>query len=146
MDHARTILIVDDNPDLVAAMTATLELLTNHRVVSALNGVEGLEKALELRPDCIIVDVRMPGLDGYQLVRTLRGDPDTTAIPLVILTAMTTERDRFQGMAAGADQYLIKPIEPEQLVKAIDIAISLSQRDRTNRYERLAADDEGAMQ
>lgn len=140
-----TVLIVDDNPGLIAAMTETLRLLTEHRILTAQDGATGLELAVNAHPDCIIIDVRMPGLDGYQLVRALRGDPATEAIPLVMLTAMAQDKDRFAGLAAGADQYLLKPIDPQAFVAAIHRAVQISQAERVQRYQEFAASDDAGQ-
>jgi CheY-like chemotaxis protein len=139
------VLIVDDNPGLLAAMTETLHLLTQHRMLTARDGATGLALAVNQHPDCIIIDVRMPGLDGYQLVRALRGDPATETIPLVILTAMAQDKDRFAGLAAGADQYLLKPIDPQDFVAAIHRAVQISHADRLRRYQEFAASDDAGQ-
>lgn len=128
-----TVLIVDDNHDLLLLITESLTLLGNYTVVTADNGDDGLARAIELRPDCVVIDVRMPGLDGYQLVRALRGDPETATLPLVILTALTQEHYHFAGLLAGADRYLTKPIKPAELVAAIQESIRLTEAERTDR-------------
>ena len=130
MGERHTVLIVDDNRDLLTLITESLTLLGDYAVVTADNGADGLTRALELRPDCIVIDVRMPGLDGYQMVRALRGDPETAAMPLVILTALTQDHHRFAGLLAGADRYLTKPIKPPELIAAIEETIRLSAAER----------------
>lgn len=133
MGNPHTVLLVDDNHDLLLLLSESLTLLGDYIVVTADNGDDGLACAVELHPDCIVIDVRMPGLDGYQLVRALRGDPATAALPLVILTALTQDHYRFTGLLAGADQYLTKPIKPPDLVAAIEESIRLSEMERTAR-------------
>ena len=128
-----TILLVDDNPDLLKALTISLEELGNFKVVGAIDGVEGLEQFYAVRPQCMVIDIKMPGLDGYQLVRALRGDPETWDTPLVVLTALAQDRDRFAGLAAGADAYLVKPVKPQDLAAAIHQAIAVSAQDRLRR-------------
>jgi CheY-like chemotaxis protein len=137
-DGPATVLIVDDNHDLLLLITESLGLLGHYRVVTADNGSDGLLQAVEMRPDCVVIDIKMPGLDGYQLIRALRGDPETAAIPLVILTALTQEHYRLAGLLAGADQSLEKPVKPEDLVSAIQQAITLSQEERAARMRALA--------
>src|SRR5262245_46269686 len=107
-DQRYTVLVVDDDPDLLQSLTDGLELLGNFNVVNARNGEQGLERFYETRPDCMIIDVKMPGLDGYQLVRVLRGDPDSASTPLIILTALAQEQNQFAGLALGADEFLVK--------------------------------------
>lgn len=135
-----TVLIVDDNHDLLNLISDSLALLGDYATLTADNGADGLMRALELRPDCMVIDVRMPGLDGYQLVRALRGDPETAAMPLVILTALTQDKYKFAGLLAGADQYLIKPIKPAELVAAIHDSIHRDEEERAKRIEA-ALDD-----
>jgi DNA-binding response OmpR family regulator len=142
--RAYTVLIVDDDPDLLQLLTDGLELLGNFRVVQAANGIEGLEQFFETRPDCTIIDVKMPGLDGYQLVRALRGDPDSAATPLIMLTALAQEQQQFAGLALGADQYLIKPVTPRELVAAVQRALLIGEADRQARMQALLAQSEEA--
>lgn len=135
-----TILVVDDNPDLRELIADSLTMLGNFQVVKAENGIVGLERYFEVHPDCVVIDVKMPGLDGYQLVRALRGDPESATTPLVILTAMAQDKDRFAGLAAGADQYLLKPIKPLELVAAIQRAVTVGDEQRRRNLESLAGE------
>jgi CheY-like chemotaxis protein len=135
---AATLLLVDDNTDLLNMLTLALKTLGNYTIERATDGVSGLEQAVSIRPDCIIIDILMPGLDGYQLVRALRGDPETADIPLVILTAVAQDTGQFSGFAAGADQYLTKPASPHSVIAAIEQAIALSQQERARRLRALA--------
>jgi two-component system, cell cycle response regulator len=132
------ILLVDDNPNLLQLMVHSFQLLGDYEVITAENGIEGLERVQEAHPDCIVIDVKMPGLNGYQLVRALRGDPATTYIPLIMLTAMVQEKDRYEGLASGADRYLVKPIKPLALVTAIQEAIRISEEERARSFQSLA--------
>lgn len=133
-----TVLIVDDNPDLLRLLSMGLPDMGNYEVVTAADGIEGLTKFFEVRPDCMVIDVMMPGLDGVQLVRTLRGDPDSAFTPLIMLTAMVQDKDKFIGMAAGVDQYLTKPVMTSELAKAIEYAIHLADAEREKFYRSLA--------
>lgn len=133
-----TVLLVDDSQDLLDMVGTGLRTRFGYHVMTALNGVEGLEKAVAEHPDCIVIDVRMPGLNGNQLVLVLRGDPATAQIPLVMLTALAQERDQFVGIATGADQYLIKPQTPSQIDRAIRQALTISDVERAARLRQLA--------
>jgi DNA-binding response OmpR family regulator len=135
-----TVLVVDDSRELLTLIAESLTLLGDFTVLTAADGADGLERAVAIRPDCAVIDIKMPGLDGFQLVRALRGDPETAAMPLVILTALPQDMYRFAGMLAGADQYLTKPIKPPDLVAAIQEAIRLSQSDRQRRMDALLDD------
>jgi DNA-binding response OmpR family regulator len=79
----------------------------------------------------------MPGLDGYQLVKALRGDPESAQTPLIFLTALAQERARFAGFAAGIDQYLVKPVKPQELVAAVKQAITVGDGERRERQRSL---------
>jgi CheY-like chemotaxis protein len=137
-----TVLIVDDNDELLESLRFALTALGPFVIATASDGAEGLERACELRPHCIVIDVKMPGVDGLQLARALRGDVETGSIPLVILSALIQEKDQAVGMLAGADQYLTKPTKPQELVAAIQQAIRLSQEERFRRLQALASEDE----
>ena len=132
-----TVLIVEDNADLLDLLLLSLPRLGPFKVCGVSNGIAGLEQFYELRPQCVVIDIKMPGLDGYQLVRALRGDPETAGTPLIILTALAQQKDHFAGLAAGADLYLIKPVTPQALVEAIRQVIALSETERLARLEAL---------
>src|SRR5215469_13710294 len=119
-----TVLVVDDDLDLLQLLTYGLELLGNFNVVSATNGEEGLERFFEVRPDCMIIDIKMPGLDGYQLIRALRGDPESASTPLIILSALAQEQNQFAGLALGADDYLVKLASIYDVVAAVQRVIA----------------------
>jgi CheY-like chemotaxis protein len=136
-DRTYKVLIVDDNPNLLSIITDSLLELGDFQVVTAADGAEGLAAYYAEHPDCMVIDVKMPGLDGYQLVRAIRGDPETADTPLVILTALVQESNRFSGMAAGVDCYLTKPVKPQVLVAAIQQAIARSEAERRQQLRVL---------
>jgi CheY-like chemotaxis protein len=137
-DHVTTVLIVDDNPQLLEFVSDTLQELGTYRVVTAADGVEGLQRYYEVRPDCVIIDVKMPRLNGLQLVKALRGDPETAQTPLILLSALVQDNDRLAGLLSGADQYLVKPVPPLDLIAAIERAIALGDDERQRRLQQLA--------
>ncbi|MBA3822303.1 MAG: response regulator [Ktedonobacterales bacterium] len=132
-----TVLLVDDQQDLLDVVSEGLSQ-RGYQVLTAKDGVAGLTCAVEAQPDCIVIDVKMPGLNGNQLVLVLRGDPTTSHIPLVMLTALAQERDQFIGIATGADQYLIKPQPPSKIHEAIQAALTLTEGERAERLHHLA--------
>lgn len=133
-----TILLVDDDRDLLPSMVMLLEELSDFQIVTAENGADGLERVIAEQPDCVVVDVRMPELNGYQFVQALRGDPATADIPLIILSALAQERDQWIGLAAGVDRYLTKPVSGEDLIAAIAEVTQRSQQDRLQQLQDLA--------
>lgn len=134
----QTILIIEDQPDLRSLLLDTMERLGGYHVIGAEDGLAGLEAAVTYHPDCIIVDVLMPHLDGFQFVQAMRGDPDTAGIPLIVLTALAQEANQFRGMAVGADRYITKPARPVELVKAIREVLAITDAQRVARSQLLA--------
>jgi DNA-binding response OmpR family regulator len=138
-DRRYTILVVDDNPDLLELLSEGLSVYFT--IELAHDGIEGLKSISLSRPDCAIIDIKMPGLDGLQLVRALRGDPETLDIPLIILTALPDEQGMIPSLLSGADRYMTKPVLPSELIAAIHEALAISQQERDQRMRSLA--DEG---
>lgn len=139
-----TVLVVDDDQDLLHLLADGLELIGNFHVVTATNGSEGLERFFELRPDCMIIDVKMPGLDGYQLVRALRGDPESASTPLILLSALAQEQNQLAGLALGADDYLVKLVDIYEVVSAVQRAVQVGATEREQRMHALLAQAKAA--
>ena len=112
------ILIVDDEPDVIEFLKKRLEA-SDFDVVSAGDGVEGLEKAREMKPDLILLDVIMPRKDGFKMLGELRSDETTCGIPVIMLTAKGEADSIFRGQELGAMDYIIKPFQFEELLKFI---------------------------
>lgn len=116
-----TILAIDD--DELVSMTVQRALkLYGHHVMVAKSGAEGLQLARRHRPDMFVLDVIMPGMDGFQVARQVRGDPLLQDLPILFLTAKVKDEDKIEGFRAGADDYMTKPFNMEELhlrVKAI---------------------------
>lgn len=88
------------------------------------SGEEGLRQAKTSRPDCILMDVVMPGMNGFQATRKLTRDPDTAAIPVIMVTTKDQETDKIWGMRQGAVEYIVKPVAEQQLVATINQAMA----------------------
>ena len=113
------ILIIDDSPTEVHVLKNML--LNNDIEVSvAKNGEEGIEKAIEIKPDCILMDVVMPGKNGFQATRDLSRNPATSTIPVIIITTKDQETDKIWGMRQGAKDYIVKPAVEQDLIERIN--------------------------
>jgi CheY-like chemotaxis protein len=131
------VLVVDDNEDLRALVAESLRKLAGYEVTTADDGVQGLERYFDLQPDCVVIDIKMPGLDGYQLIHALRGDPASAATPLVVLSAMVQDNDRLAGLLSGADEYLLKPVSLPHLIETIRRVLARSEGERRDRQRAL---------
>ena len=115
----KKILLIEDDVT-VRENTAELLELSNYEVVTASNGVHGIASAREEKPDIIVCDIMMPEVDGYGVLENLSKDPETVNIPFIFLSAKTERKDVRKGMDLGADDYLTKPFEEEELLSAIE--------------------------
>jgi CheY-like chemotaxis protein len=118
MAQPQKILIVEDNLDNLSIYTTILEF-TGFKVLSAKDGPTGLAAAREQSPDLILMDVSIPGIDGWEVTRLLKADSATQRIPIIVLTAHALETDRLRALAEGADGYIPKPAEPMSVVRAV---------------------------
>ena len=112
---AQTILVVEDEPR-IAAIAADYLRHAGYQVAVAADGAQALEAARTVRPDLVVLDLGLPGLDGLEVTRTLRSG---SAVPIIMVTARVEEADRLLGLETGADDYLTKPISPRELVARV---------------------------
>ncbi|MCO6413649.1 MAG: twitching motility response regulator PilH [Thiogranum sp.] len=117
------ILIVDDSPTEAHVLKGMLEK-NGFETETAENGTEGIERAKELKPDLILMDVVMPGLNGFQATRQLTKDPQTSGIPVIIVTTKDQETDRVWGLRQGATDFLTKPVSEKILMEKINAALA----------------------
>ncbi len=116
---SKKILVIDD-ADFILESTSTLLNFEGYDVYTASDGIEGVEKAKECKPDLILCDISMPGLDGYGVLDTIRADSLTVTTPFIFLTAFTEKPNMRIGMEKGADDFLVKPYTRDELIAAID--------------------------
>lgn len=121
------ILIIEDNPDNLELMTCLLKAF-GHEPLVACNGDEGLATARGEKPELIVCDIQLSGMDGYTIARLLKADPTTRAIPLLAVTALAMVGDRDKVLAAGFDGYISKPIDPESFVPQVEAFLAPEQR------------------
>ena len=117
------ILIIDDSPTELHLFKGMLEK-SGFETLVADSGEDGLRQAASARPDCILMDVVMPGMNGFQATRKLTQDPETAGIPVIIITNKDQETDRIWGMRQGAVEYLVKPISERDLVAKINAVMA----------------------
>ena len=127
---AETVLVVDDDPDIRTFVDIALSL-AGYETAEASDGVEALERALETNPSIIVMDVMMPRMDGFEAVRNLRADGRLSHIPVILLTAKSQTPDKVAGFDAGADDYLTKPFDPNELVARVKATLRRAEDMRT---------------
>ena len=114
-----TVLIIDDSPTELHLFQNMLEKAGFDTLVAD-SGEEGIRQATSARPDCILMDVVMPGMNGFQATRKLTRDPATANIPVIMITTKDQETDKIWGMRQGAVEYIVKPVAEKELVALID--------------------------
>lgn len=128
----KKILIIEDDP----ATSRLVEYSLRHegyQVLSASNGLDGIRKALTEAPDLIILDVMLPGLDGFEICHRLRSEPDTAKLPIMMFSAKAQDMDRNTGLLVGADDYLTKPAAPADIVSHIEALLAKKKQATTGQ-------------
>lgn len=121
------ILVVEDDLESLKLIGLMLQS-RGYQVLAALNGPQALQKATTEAPDLVLLDVMMPGMDGYEVARRLRADPRTAHLPIIMLTARGQVTDKVAGFEAGADEYLVKPVHPAELLTRIEALLARATR------------------
>jgi CheY-like chemotaxis protein len=114
----RLILVADDDEDILALVKAVLER-SGHEVVTVADGAEALATVRTRKPDLAVLDITMPRVDGLEVLRRLRADAETAALPVVLLSAQAQEADIERGFVTGASAYIKKPFSPRELVTRV---------------------------
>ena len=120
------VLVVEDEVDIADLIRFNLER-SGYEVLKAHDGIAGTEVAIKERPDLVILDLMLPGRDGYGVFRELKRDARTSSIPIIMLTARAQTEDRIQGLEVGADDYLTKPFSPKELVLRVQSILRRSE-------------------
>lgn len=141
------ILIIDDNPTVLELARAAIKLCIyggfsrneyRYEIIFAYNGIQGWEQACDLQPDVIVSDVKMPGMNGLEFTRRLRSDPRTVQIPLILLSALTSEEDQIRGLLSGCDGYVTKPFKPLSLFLLVEASLRRKEREQQSFILSLA--------
>ncbi|HWX19899.1 MAG TPA: response regulator [Candidatus Binatia bacterium] len=119
----KKILIVEDNTELLELFRLNLKH-AGFSVATATNGIEALKKARSVSPDLVVLDLVLPELDGFAVCETLRRDRATAALPILVVTGLTSEITRLAGLESGATDYVTKPVSPELLVSRIKLLLA----------------------
>jgi len=125
----RRVLVVEDSPTVASVVRYFLEL-EGFEVCVAQDGNEGLEMARRQRPDVIVTDVNMPGMDGMEMVSALRDDPLTREVAILMLTSDSSVERETEGFTAGADDYIVKPVEPRRLAARVKALLTRARTEQ----------------
>ena len=115
----RRALVIEDDPSVARSLGCVLES-EGYEVIIAANGVQGLLSAQSEHPDLVILDVMLPGLDGFEVCYRLRDDPQTAELPILMLSAKGREVDKLTAQKVGADMYLVKPVGPAEVLAKVE--------------------------
>jgi DNA-binding response OmpR family regulator len=127
-----TVLVVDDEEDILLLCRVNLEF-EGYRVVTASSGLDGLKLAHQFHPNLVLLDVMMPAMDGWHVLESLKSEPDTEHIPVIMLTARVQGEDQMRGWSGGAADYIMKPFSPVALLGAIRNALHPADPDEAQR-------------
>jgi DNA-binding NarL/FixJ family response regulator len=133
--EAKTLLLIDDDPNLILLVKDYLEF-NGYKVITACHGREAMEVLEKETPDLIVCDVMMPEMDGYTFVQEIRKNPRLDWLPVIFLSAKGQSQDRIKGLSQGADVYMVKPFEPDELVAQVKSTIQHSMRLMGNNYKK----------
>jgi signal transduction histidine kinase len=136
MNDNPTILIVDDDPSILMGLTLKIKR-QGYQVLTAKDGREGIQKAKENMPDLVLSDVMMPFPDGFEMRKILQQDEQLASIPFIFLTARTDTQDRLRGFKEGADDYILKPFDPEEVLARIEAVLRRVESERSRGREQM---------
>ena len=131
-----TVLVVDDDPVILKLLEVNFEM-EGFQVVRAADGAEGLERAREVLPDIVVLDVMMPRMTGYEVAKALREDNGTAHIPIIFVTARAQSSDVERGMELGVEDYVTKPFDPLDLIDRVNALLARTQDGRESESQQL---------
>ena len=131
----RKILVVDDDPTMVKLINVNLKL-NNYSVIEATSGEQALDVLSKESLDLVVLDIMMPGVDGWEVLRRIRGSAETQEMPVILVTAKTQDSDVIRGWELGADEYVIKPFNPLLLVEVIKMVLDRGYDERLERRRK----------
>jgi len=131
-----TILLVDDNPTNLQMLYQLLEKSVASKLLVAKNGETALAIARKTRPDLILLDIMMPGIDGFEVCRRLKADPATVPIPVIFLSALDETADKVKGLQLGAVDYVSKPFQAEEVVARVNTHLTIHRLNREVQEQR----------
>jgi CheY-like chemotaxis protein len=139
----KTVLVIDDDATITRLLRDVLQTLGPYRVITAIDGAQGLAACVDALPALILIDLRMPELDGAQAVRAIRGDPHTANIPIIMISAYSQHAERMRCLYSGADYYITKPFDLDALETTIARALAIDPLERAERQRALAKSGDG---
>ena len=140
-NESEALLLVDDNPTNLQVLYQTLETM-GCKLLVAKNGETALAIAQKASPDLILLDIMMPGIDGFEVCRRLKDNPDTADIPVIFLSALTETKDKVQGLQLGAVDYVSKPFQPDEVIARVDTHLTIHRLKREVEQKKDALEDE----
>ena len=143
LPDVKRVLVIDDDPTILELIRHALGRLDRYEVVTAINGADGLQSYFSALPDCVIVDVDMPVMDGFQFVRAIRGHSISANTPIIVLSALTDDNHQTTGALSGVDEYLAKPFKVSVLCAALERALQIDPEERERRIQELADGSSG---
>ena len=134
MGIQRRILVVDDEPVVVKTLSKVIRR-QGFDVVSAADGEEALKKVRSSNPDLVILDIQMPKLDGIEVLQRIKGSPETASLPVIMLTAKVGDEDTLKGYKYGANYYIPKPFEMDEVLQGIEMIFKSIDEEASHRFK-----------
>jgi DNA-binding response OmpR family regulator len=125
---SKKIVVADDEPDVLFMTAFSLRTVGGFEVIEARNGLEAVEKAQQVVPDLIVLDIKMPRMNGYEACRKLKEIPELANVPVIFLSAKGQRQEIEEGLSAGAADYILKPFAPEELIAKVRALLSLQKK------------------